>query len=121
MTRKLLATVATVVVLFLNINHDGYEKYWWWDNVGHFLSGFALGMVLPDGKERQHYLMLAAVWEAFEWKLATLKLYELHDNIPEGPRSMGYEGWDFDHQVEDTILDTIMGYYGVKAAQKLKR
>lgn len=113
--------VAGGIVMKMNISHQGYEKYWWWDNISHLVSGFLLGMLLPEGKERQYYYVIAAFWEAFEWKLASMKLYELHELIPEGPRSMGYEGWTLDHQIEDTILDTIMGDLGVKSAQKLKR
>lgn len=116
-----MAVGAAMIVLAMNLNHRGYERYWWWDNVGHFLSGFTVGLVAPHGYEKHTYLTLVPLWEAFEWKLATMKLYELHDSIPEGPRSLGYEGWCFDHQVEDTILDTIMGYYGVRLARLLKR
>lgn len=119
--RGAIIASSTGIVASLNVSHTGYEKHWWWDNVGHFFSGLALGMVLPDNKEVPMYLAIAAGWECFEWKLATMKLYELHDSIPEGPRSMGFEHWDFDHQVEDTMLDTIMGYYGVRVAQAIKR
>lgn len=100
--------------------HDGHEKHWWWDNVNHFVGGFALGLILPHGKEERLFFPLAIVWEGFEWWLARQKLYERYDWYPEGPRSMGYKGWSLDHQVEDTILDTVVGYYGVKLAMKLK-
>ncbi|UBF23263.1 hypothetical protein M1M34_gp070 [Haloarcula tailed virus 2] len=113
--------VAGGIVAVTNIFHDGYAKHWWWDNVGHFASGYVIGTLAPEGKETLTYGALVPFWEAFEWKLATMKLYEKYDWCPEGPRSMGYEGWDFDHQVEDTILDSLMGYYGVKLAQKVKQ
>lgn len=112
--------VAIGIVASMNVSHKGYETHWWWDNIAHFFSGFALGLVLPSGKEREYFIVIATVWEAFEWKLATMKLYNYHELIPEGPRAMGYEGWSFDHQVEDTILDTVVGDFGVQMARKLK-
>lgn len=118
--KRIVATIAVAVVLSMNVGHEGYETHWWWDNVAHFFSGFIIGYLAPDGRERKFYWTLVPIWEAFEWKLATMKLYELHDAIPEGPRSMGYEEWDFDHQVEDTILDSIMGDYGVRTAVRMK-
>lgn len=118
---KALGTVALTVGLTMNAMHDGYENHWWWDNVTHFLGGFFLGLVLPKRKERETFLVIATIWECFEWWAASRKICEVYETIPEGcPRSMGFDGWSFDHQVEDTILDTVMGYYGVKVAQKLK-
>lgn len=118
--KRLLATLTVTVVLAMNIKHGGYERYWWWDNTTHFLSGFALGLLLPSGREREYFLVIATIWEVFEWKLASLKLYETFGSLPEGPRSLGYEEWTVDHQVEDTILDTVMGLYGVRVARALK-
>lgn len=120
MSRAKLSLLVASVVVGMTVAHDGHEKHWYWDNINHFLGGFALGLLLPEGKERHSYYAIAAVWEAFEWKLATMKLYEKHDLIPRGPRSMGFEDWSFDHQIEDTILDTLMGDLGVRVARRIK-
>ena len=117
---RLIPTIAATIVLTMNTRPSGYVNHWWWDNVCHFLSGLALGFVLPSGRERESYLTIAAVWELFEWWLATLKLYERFPMLPEGPRSLGYEGWSFDHQIEDTILDVILGYFGIVTARRIK-
>lgn len=117
--RAMFAAIATVVAM--NVNHRGYENHWWWDNVGHLLSGFAVGAILPEGREREGFLVIAIVWEGFEYCLARAKLYERFDWCPEGPRSLGFEPWSFDHQVEDTILDVVVGYWGAKLAQRLKQ
>jgi hypothetical protein len=120
MLRKTAAAVASVVVLAMTAKHDGHENHWWWDNLNHFIGGFAVGILLPEGRERECLLGICVVWEAFEWKLATMKLYESFDWFPKGPRSMGYEEWELDHQCEDTLLDTVMAYQGMKAAKRLK-
>lgn len=116
----MVLTVALTTVAVLNTYHTGYEKYWWWDNIAHFSSGLVLGILLPTGKERHCYAGLVVAWEYVEYRLAKAKLYERYP-VPEGPRAMGFEKWSFDHQVEDTILDTLMGYYGIKVGQWLKR
>ena len=100
--------------------HEKHRAHWWLDNVTHFLGGFGLGLLFPDGHERKLFLVTAICWEMFEFWLARMKLYERFEWAPEGPRSLGFEEWSVDHQVEDTILDTVMGYYGAKTAQRLK-
>lgn len=118
--RKVLVALAGSMVLAMTAKHDGHRKHWWWDNVNHFVGGFAVGMMLPDGKERSRLLVICAGWEAFEYALARAKLYETFDSVPEAPRSLGYEGWEFDHQMEDTVLDTVMAYQGMKVAKRVK-
>lgn len=115
-----LAAVASLVVTTMTVKHDGHEKHWWWDNLNHFIGGFAIGLVLPTETEKRLFPAIAILWEAFEYGLARCKLYERFEWFPEGPRSLGYDGWEFDHQAEDTVLDTLMGYYGVKTAVRLK-
>lgn len=120
MTRKILSALASVAVLTMTAKHEGHKNHWWWDNLNHFIGGFAVGLLLPEGREEAYLLGICTLWEAFEWKLATMKLWENHDWFPKGPRSMGFEDWDFDHQVEDTVLDTVMAYQGMKTAKRLK-
>lgn len=120
MQYRIAAAVWSTVVTMSLVFHEKHREHWWWDNVAHFLGGFGLGMLYPDGQEHRLFLVTAAVWEAFEYWLARQKLYETYDWAPKGPRSLGYEEWSFDHQAEDTLLDTVMGYYGAKTAQRLK-
>lgn len=117
---KALTAAAGSIVAVTNLYHDGYDQHWWWDNLGHFCGGFVVGMALSDdGNESCRYFLLAVLWELAEYGM---NKHEGVNPFPdEGPRSLGHDEWDFDHQMEDTILDTLMGYYGVKLAQRLKR
>lgn len=112
--------VGVLFVIVCNHDHDRYERHWWWDNVAHFTSGFTLGLLLPRGKERQTYAVCALLWEILEWYIASRNYHEIIDAMPNGPRAMGHDEWTLDHQCEDTILDTLMGYYGVRTAMWIK-
>lgn len=119
MLRKVMVLAAVSIVAVTNIKYGGYEKHWWWDNVGHFASGFVVGVFLPEGREREYYFAIAVLWEILEWRLAVMELWRRFD-VPEGPRALGFSGWDVDKQVEDTILDTVMGWKGVQLARMVK-
>ena len=116
--RVVSAIGGAVAVLTMNHLHEGYEKHWWWDNVVHFMSGFVLGMILPEDYEEGSFLGMATVWELFEWYSISSGLSEKSSRLPQ--RAMGTPEWSLDHQVEDTALDTIVGYWGVKVAKWLK-
>lgn len=82
-----------------------FEDHWWWDNLSHFMAGYAFGAALADQIEPRTiligFLLLATGWEIFEYR------------INERP----WDGsMDWDHAMEDTVLDTYMGLSGAYTA-----
>jgi hypothetical protein len=120
MHRKIFTLFAASVVAVLSLKHDGHERHWWWDNLNHFLGGFVLGMVSPRN-ERRTVVMVSVCWEAVEYVMSQSGVNEVVGLFPGGPRALGFDGWSVDHQIEDTMLDTVMAREGARVAQHLKR
>lgn len=97
-----------------DMEFTGYDDHWWWDNVAHFFGGYAVGtalsLVLRD-EERvlKAFLVLTGAWEVFE--------YATHER-PWHVDESGEMLWEFDHAMEDTALDTIVGAAGAYVAAK---
>lgn len=120
---------ASAVPVTIEIEYDGYSDHWWWDNVAHFLAGYAVGHVLArvfsslsekrlrfslrcdEGANRERvlkaFLLIAGVWETFE--------YQTGERPWHADESGNYE-WSFDHAAEDTTLDTLVGALGAYTA-----
>lgn len=87
----------------------GEDDPWWYDNLLHFTSGViigALSVLLLDTTflgTAVVFLLLAAVWEAFEYHYSIRPWDERED-------------WTHDRAVEDTLLDTYMGLTGALMA-----
>lgn len=103
------ATVAAVVSATMHIL-DRYEDHWWYDNLSHFCAGYAIGTALSEMEDDkqvvcQRFLVITSLWELFEY------------SIDERPWDDSVE--DFDHAMEDTVLDTYMGLTGAFIASHL--
>lgn len=113
MFEKLKATIerSTVIASAIPIAMTAwyrYEEHWWWDNTAHFAGGYAVGDFVSNFTETRKQTLLAftgvaACWELFEY-------------------CIGERPWDgsmcWDHAMEDTLLDTIMGAVGAYYAAK---
>lgn len=106
------AVVTHAVPADVNTDYDGYSNHWWWDNVAHFLGGYAVGHVLSralGNRERvlKAFLVITGAWEAVEY---------LSRERPWHVDGDGEMHWSFDHAMEDTALDTVMGAAGAYLA-----
>lgn len=95
-------------IVFIMTGLDKFEDHWWWDNVAHFCGGLSVGTVLHEATDDDTgalagFLLVTTLWEAFEY-------------------SVGERPWDgsmcWDHAMEDTVLDTVMGFLGAYVAVK---
>lgn len=102
----------TAMPIEADMDFDGYSDHWWWDNLAHFLGGYAVGYVLAHAlgsRERvlKGFLVVTGAWEIFEY----------HTNErPWHTDENGNMEWEFDHAMEDTALDTVAGAAGAYAA-----
>lgn len=102
-------TLVPAGVVFLMTGIDKFEDHWWYDNVAHLAGGVSVGTAVHNftGDIKQSlvsFLLIATVWEIFEYLV-------------------GERPWDgsmcWDHAMEDTVLDTVMGLIGVYIAAKM--
>lgn len=105
--RALVAIPAGIAFIMTGL--DKFEDHWWYDNLAHVCGGISVGTVVhhyTDDVEASlwTFLGIATLWEAFEYLV-------------------GERPWDgsmtFDHAMEDTLLDTVMGLVGVWLAARL--
>lgn len=98
----------------LDTDYNGYDQHWWWDNVSHYLAGYAIGKffsVFTDDERKilGGFVITATGWEIFEY-LSGERPWHTDEN--------GETAWSFDHAAEDTILDTIVGVVGAYIATR---
>lgn len=108
MTRRLFAGLVGAGVVAMHRVYR-YQEHWWWDNLAHLGAGFAIGTELGARTDDRSsvllgFLGLTTAWELFEFR------------IDERP-------WDgsmcWDHAMEDTVLDTVMGLAGAYLATRV--
>lgn len=104
---NLLATIAGAILGAMQL-WGAYEKYWWFDNIAHFLGGVAIGAA-TTGEDSSRLMDLsvalgiATLWEGFEaWR--SIKPWAGET--------------EHDEAVEDTILDTIFVLVGAMLASE---
>lgn len=95
-----------------DVEYTGYDNHWWWDNVAHFLGGYAVGWVLTHlfGSHRRTvagFLFVTGGWEVFEYA-SNERPWHTDEN--------GEMVWAWDHAMEDTMLDTVAGAAGAWCA-----
>lgn len=105
------SVLSRAVPIDIDADYDGYSNHWWWDNMAHFAGGYVVGAVLASvlsSRERvlKAFLVLTGGWEVFERA------------VGERPWHTDESGmaWTFDHAMEDTALDTVMGAAGAYTA-----
>lgn len=108
------STLMHLVPVEVDVAYDGYDNHWWWDNVAHFFGGYAVGTALScvfDDRETvlKAFLVVTGAWEVFEYG-SRERPWHVDEN--------GDMEWSFDHAMEDTALDTVMGLAGAYAATR---
>lgn len=104
--------LTTAMPLSVATDWDGYSNHWWWDNLAHYLAGYAIGSFLSpyyrdERKVIERFVQIAALWEGFEY-VSQERPWHTDEN--------GDMVWEWDHAMEDTVLDTIVGTYGAYVA-----
>lgn len=104
--------LSKTVPLDVETEWDGYSQHWWWDNAAHLLGGYAVGHVLArflGSRERvlKAFLILTGGLEAVEYASGERPWHTNGD---------GEMAWNWDHRMEDTALDTVMGAAGAYLA-----
>ena len=105
MSNRLHTAIASTIVIGMHQMYR-YPQHWWWDNVCHLTAGYAIGSALIELTDDRTtvvkaFLAITTGWEIFEYM------------IDERPWDGSME-WD--HAMEDTVLDTYMGLTGAYLA-----
>ncbi len=88
--------IILIFLLFLLVSLVGkkqhwYKKYWWFDNIPHFLGGFALSFFT-----KQIFLALFII---IAWEFIEVQLAQKSDH-------------HFEEELQDKIMDVLVGVAG---------
>jgi len=107
---NLIGAIAGAILAGLHFRAKSYRRYFWFDNVAHFIGGVAVGGFAsrPDSTvpfDLSVALGASALWELAEYEFGV---------FPFGGKTSE------DYAAEDTVLDTIMVLLGAFIVARLE-